>query len=283
VQNVAIVGYGYVGKAMTNFFWEHYNTYIYDPIYSERSLQRNTKGYTTTFGATRSEVNSCDVAIVCVPTPRDDSGKCDTTIVEETMQWLKCPIVVLKSTVEIGTTQNLIEKYGKNIVFSPEYAGESTYWSPYKFHTDVKETPFFIFGGDPSNTSKCVDLYMNVAGPTKQYIQTDPTSAETAKYMENSFYATKITFCYEMNEICKTAGVDYNTVRELWLLDPRINRMHTSVFSGNKLPFSGKCLPKDTSALVHLAKSKGYDANLLSEVLKSNQRIGKLRHKEKDS
>ena len=68
-----------------------------------------------------------------------------------------------------------------------------------------------------------------------------------------------------MNEICNLVGSDYNEVRELWLLDPRINKMHTSVFSGNDRPFGGKCLPKDTSALVSVAKENGYDANFLAE------------------
>lgn len=223
------------------------------------------------------DVNSSDAAIVCVPTPRKESGECDISIVEETIEWLETPLIIIKSTIEIGTTSRLIEMTGKPLVFSPEYAGESTYWSPYDFHTEVVETPFFIFGGERKNTSKCVDLYMKIGGPTKKYVQTDSATAEMAKYMENAFYATKITFSYEMAEICRSSGIDYNEARELWLLDPRINPMHTAVFEENDMPFSGKCLPKDTAALYHLGTKLGYKPELIYQVLKSNETIGHIR------
>jgi UDP-glucose 6-dehydrogenase len=122
-----------------------------------------------------------------------------------------------------------------------------------------------------------IDFFMPVCGPTKQYRVTDARTAETVKYMENTFFATKIAFCYEIAEICRTLGVDYNQARELWLLDPRINPMHTAVFNDNDRPFSGKCLPKDLSALVTRAEEAGYNANLLKEVLSTNDRLAELR------
>jgi UDP-glucose 6-dehydrogenase len=66
--------------------------------------------------------------------------------------------------------------------------------------------------------------------------------------------------------------VDWNEVRELWLLDPRISDMHTAVFRDDR-GFGGKCLPKDTSALVKIAEKNGIDAILLKGVLDSNKRI----------
>lgn len=103
-----------------------------------------------------------------------------------------------------------------------------------------------------------------------------------AKYMENSFYAMKITFAYEMACICKAAGLDYNEVRELWLLDPRINPMHTAVFAQNDNPFGGKCLPKDITALASWAEEVlGYSPDLLWEVLESNKRIGQYRRNQR--
>ena len=271
---IAVIGYGYVGKAMSTFFKEHYDVLVYDP-----NVSKVEKGMTLV--TEQHLINSCDVAVVCVPTPRDDSGHCDTSIVEEVISWIGCSLIILKSTVEIGTTDRFREEFKKRIVFSPEYCGESSYWTPYEFHTDIKHTPFFIFGGEKQDTSRCVDLYMPVVGPTKTYAQTTSVEAETAKYMENVFYAAKIMFCYEMNEICGIVGADYNEVRELWLLDPRINKMHTSVFAANDRPFGGKCLPKDTSALVSLANQHGYDAKFLAEILESNDRIEEIRKSRK--
>jgi UDPglucose 6-dehydrogenase len=271
-QKIGIVGYGYVGRAMYNFFKKHYEVFVHD-VQGDKDVPI----------VGREEINSCDLSLICVPTPMDSSGRCDTSLVDEVVSWVNTPITIIKSTVEVGTTASLSKLHGKKLVFSPEYCGESSYWSPYLWDREVKETPFFIFGGDSESTSKCVDFYLPVAGPVKKYIQTSSCSAEMAKYMENSFYATKIAFCYEMAEICHSAGIDYNTVRELWLHDPRINPMHTAVFERNDSPFGGKCLPKDLSALHNFAKNKlGYEPKLLGEVLNSNKRIGTIRETRRD-
>lgn len=237
MKSLAIIGYGYVGKAMTEFFSKHYNVMVHDTMYDE--------SHGTQFGVNFVDMETarhCDLAVVCVPTPSAASGRCTTDIVEEVIDQLQNPLIIIKSTVEPGTTDRLKQKTGKRIVFAPEYCGESSYWSPYLWDRQVKETPFFIFGGDPKDTSEAVDYYFPVTGPVKIYRQTTAKSAEMAKYMENSFYATKITFAYEMACICKAAELDYNEVRELWLLDPRINPMHTAVFAQNDNPFGGKCV-----------------------------------------
>lgn len=269
-KNVAIVGYGYVGKAMAEFFKNHYHVGVYDV--NDVDLKEGLEKYT------KEQVNKADLTLICVPTQQKENGRCDTSLVEETVSWVESKLIIIKSTVEVGTTKRLKIKTNKRLVFCPEYCGESTYWSPYLWDREVKQTPFFIFGGDKNDTAKCVDFYLPITGPVKTYRQTDPTSAEMAKYMENSFYASKITFCYEMANICKLSGLDYNEVRELWLLDPRINPMHTAVFADNIKAYGGKCLGKDISALKSYAKDVlGYDADLLQEVIDSNERIGKFR------
>jgi nucleotide sugar dehydrogenase len=254
-MKIGIVGMGYVGKAMCEFFERRYSVVGYDEPLGIGS---------------REKINACDCAVVCVPTPQADDGHCDTSVVESVVGWLETPLIIIKSTVAPGTTDRLVKQRGKPIIFSPEYCGESSYWSPYAFHTSVVETPFFIFGGNPELTRRAVDLYMPIAGPVKRYIQTTAVSAELAKYMENCFFATKISFCYEMAEICRAFGADYNTVRELWLNDPRINPMHTAVFSENSRPFSGKCLPKDLAGLIATAKASGTNPMLLEAVQAMN-------------
>ena len=274
--SVGIVGYGYVGKAMANFFKDHYNVLVYDPAYSP--VTKDVDGISF---VSPGDINNCLFSVVCVPTPRADDGSCDLTYVNETFRWLDTDLIILKSTVDIGTTERLNESTGKNIVFSPEFAGESTYWSPYTFHTEIKETPFFIFGGDPTNTAKAVRIYMTVVGPSKTYRQVQSTEAEAVKYLINTFYALKITFCYEMNEIFKNLDLDYDRIRDLWIMDPRMNPMHTAVFFQNDAPFGGKCFPKDVSALVSFSKRIGYDADFLQEILSSNKRLQDIRKERK--
>lgn len=279
MKKIAIIGYGYVGKAMEQFFKDHYEIVVYDPYVNFGKGARGNDPRAITrpnlssgLQAKKNEVNKCYASFVCVPTPRSEDGSCDVSIVEETLEWLDTEVIVIKSTVEVGTTERLSKQYNRKIVFSPEYVGESTYWTPFNFHTDMKETPFYTFGGDKEECSKVIDLFLPVVGPCKQYNITNSTAAEMAKYMENAFYATKVAFCNELYDICEAVDVDWNEVRELWLSDPRLHRMHTAVFKDNR-GFGGKCLPKDVSALVSIANKNNCNSLLLKGVLSSNKKV----------
>ena len=253
---VGIIGYGYVGKAFDNFFKSHYDVLIYDPLYI--------------MSCTKEEINNCDVGVICVPTPENKDGSCDTSIVEETVSWLTTPLILLKSTVEIGTTDRLIKTYNKEIVFSPEFAGESKYWTPDGFTTDVKQTPFFIFGGKKELCYKLIEIYTPITGPSKTYRVTEPITAEVTKYVTNTNLAMKVAYCNEIYDLCEKLGTNYYEVRDLWLLDPRTTKSHTAVFTGER-GFGGKCFPKDTKAMVKLGEKVGVDLSILKTVLKSNQ------------
>lgn len=260
-QKVAVIGYGYVGKVVTRFFEDHFEVVIYDP-YNIQS-------------ATQEEVNACDLAVVCVPTNMLPDGSVDLSAIEETMQWLDTPLILLKSTVPPGTTKKLVNKTGKAIAFSPEYVGESKYviqWWKDKTQvhpTDMKKHDFQIFGGERHVTSGILQFFKRIMGPSIVYMQTDATTAELAKYMENSWGATKVTFFNEFASIAKTFEVDYDELRELFLLDGRTERMHTAVFF-DKRGFGGKCFPKDVNGIVKATKDAGYTPKLLSTVIGAN-------------
>jgi nucleotide sugar dehydrogenase len=266
MAKVFVAGYGYVGKAMVEMLKDHYEVLVFDPKYFGEKPQ-GTISFVDSF---EESSNSC-LGIVCTPTPSKPDGSCDISLVEESVREIKSPIILIKSTIEIGTTDRLIQKFKKEIVFSPEYVGESKYWHPY-FNTNMKEVPMLIVGGERRNTTQIIDLLAPILGPTKYYYQTSAKVAEIVKYMENTFFALKVTFCNEIFSICEKAGVDYWDVREAWLLDPRINRMHTAVFKENR-GFGGKCYPKDVNALVSYSEKVGYEPSLLKEILRSNERF----------
>lgn len=249
-MKIGIIGYGYVGKAIKEMIDDHYEVLIYDP-----AMKYNTK----------EEINSCDLGIICVPTPMNDDGSCDTRIVEQVMDWLKTPLVLIKSTVYPGFTEGYPQA-----VFSPEYVGESKYYNP--IYKTIKETDFIIFGGLSENTQKCVDIFKPILGPLVKYFQTDSRSAELVKYMENTFFATKITFCQEWYDICQAFGRSYDEIREMWLADQRINRMHTSVFKDNR-GFKGKCLPKDLLGIIKASEEAGHEPELLKKVVQINGKL----------
>ncbi len=235
-MKITIVGYGRVGKAVEELLGDHY-------VLATDSYEG-------------------DLGIVCVPTPSKEDGSCDTSIVEEVVGKLRTKLILIKSTVEPGTTDKLIEKTGKRIVFSPEYIGESKYYNPY-FNERMLDCPYVVLGGSNRDCNVILDVLVPVMGPTKTYYKTTSLNAEIIKYMENAFFATKVAFVNEMYEICKSLGADWHSVREGWLLDPRVNKMHTAVI---KKGYSGKCFPKDIKALIKVAESKGYKSELLKKV-----------------
>jgi UDPglucose 6-dehydrogenase len=263
-MKIGIVGYGYVGKAIMEYFKDHYDVIYYDPFLPG--------------SATKEDINACDLGVVCVFTPSGPNGDCDTSIVDASVEWLATPLILIKSTVKIGTTDRLKRATGKRICFSPEYIGESVYdTGRFNFNKSMKNQGWYTFGGDKADTKRLVELYQVVSGPNKVYKQTDATSAEIAKYMENAFFSTKLVFCYEMAEICRVNNVDYNEVRECWLLDPRMGTSHSSVFHNKLTPYDGKCLPKDIKALIAQSAEQGYVPDFLAEVDRSNERIGQCR------
>jgi len=113
------------------------------------------------------------------------------------------------------------------------------------------------------------DLYKTVFSSDIVIHQTDARTAELAKYMENCFLAVKVTFCNEFFDLAQVYGIDYNELRELWLLDPRIGRSHTFVFPEAR-GFGGRCLPKDIQGLVEAARALGYEPSLLAAAIAAN-------------
>jgi UDPglucose 6-dehydrogenase len=264
-MKIAIVGYGYVGKAMFRFFSSKYECVWYDPFIEGSCSQ--------------SDVNSCDMSVLCVFTPSGADGSCDVSILEDVMSWVQTPLILIKSTIAPGTVDHLKTIYpDKHVCFSPEYIGESEYCTgKYDFNKEVARTDFVTVGGDSKDVDAIFSILGPLMGPNKRYLRATAREAEIAKYMENCFFASKLVFCYEFEQICRAQDVSYSAVRELWLADPRIGSSHTSVFSHNKAPFSGKCLPKDLAAIIHNAEDHGYNPVFLKEVKSSNDRIGDLR------
>jgi len=255
---IAIVGYGYVGQAVGDLLLTKHDIMVKE------------------IGDNYDRANQCDAAIICVPTPMMDDGNVDISIVEEVVANLRVDVIIIKSTIPPGTCEYLDNKYEKRIVFSPEYIGEGNYPLPYwdgvPHPTDMSKHEFTIFGGHKLDTKSAIRIFKPVFGPYHKYIQTDWKTAELTKYMENTWIATKVTFCNEFFQICKCFGIDYNELRELWLMDKRVSRSHTLV--SDDRGFSGKCIPKDTNGLVGLLKKmRFYEPKFLEEVLRSNDRF----------
>lgn len=250
-MKIGIVGAGAVGSAMAKMFTD---VAVYD----------EPKGI-----GSRTEIDACDVAFVSVPTPERSDGTCDTSIVESVVGWIGAPVIVIRSTVTVGTSRRLARETGKRIVFQPEYGPAETPDHPFN---DLRKVRWVVLGGEPADNAVVIRAWQEVYNSEITIMQTTWETAELCKYMENAFLAMKVTFCNEFYELARCFGVDYNELREAWLLDPRIGRSHTWVMP-DKRGFGGKCLPKDLSAIIRSAGSAGYTPTLLAEVGRSNARF----------
>jgi UDPglucose 6-dehydrogenase len=256
-RRIGILGLGYVGKSVFELLSPTSELVVWD--------RADGSAYPS------DDLASCDFVVICVDSPTGQDGRTDVSSVNEAVTSVPCSRILLKSTVPPGTTARLSAETGKSICFWPEYVGESSYFNPY-FATKIAEVPFLIIGGESDARQWCIDALLPILGPTKSYFQCSAIEAELIKYAENAYFATKITFVNEYRRVCEAFEADWHTVREGWLLDPRVERMHTAAFS--QAPgFGGKCLPKDLNAIVNSSLDQGYEPALLREVLASNERF----------
>lgn len=263
---VGIVGYGIVGKGIKRLLKDDVKV-IYDPI-----LFLNSKQY----------FSNLDLVVISVPTNALSSGRANTSLVWKSLEWLgnivgANTVFLIKSTVPPLELLKMFEEYS-NVVFSPEFMGESKYFTPpwkYPDPISMESHTWQVFGGNRKNTSLCVDIFKRRMGVDSQFWQTDIVTASLAKYMENSFFALKVTFCNEWFEIAKAYKSDWNELRELWLLDPRINRNHTLVFPKDR-GYGGRCFPKDVKAIIYDSKDVGYKPRLLQSVDKINNSFRRI-------
>jgi len=278
-SKIAIIGNGYVGTGVANFFRKHFDLVVKGELGETHTFPTLDAKHNNLDKNDYSEVNKCDFAVICVPTPMQDNGQVDISIVQEVISLLDVPLILIKSTVPPKTVENLSDMHiNKRIVFSPEYMGEGKYvvqwWKDkeYPHPTDMKKHSFQIFGGAKEDTHDVIQFFQRVLGPDVRYLQTDSTTAELTKYMENAWGAMKVTFCHEFHEIAKALGVDYSELRELWLQDGRVERMHTAVFEDDK-GFGGKCFPKDVNGIYNVAKKFGVDAKVLKTIIEKNDKL----------
>jgi nucleotide sugar dehydrogenase len=266
MYTIGICGYGYVGKGMHRLF-KNSVTAVY-------TIGEGTT-VKTEFGVvpnSKEEVNKCDMAIVCVPTPMAEDGHCDTSIVEETVKWLKTPLIIIKSTIEPGTTDRLIEETGKKIAFSPEYMGEGKYFTPpwkYPDPLDPTSHGFMVIGGEPKTCEDIIQIFIKQMGVHTSFTILTAKEAECVKYWENMWGAMKVIFANQMYDCLKALGVNYYATREGWAADPRVELMHSAVFEKAR-GFSGKCYPKDLRGFIHKVEEAGFNPTLLKEIWNIN-------------
>lgn len=154
-----IIGLGHVGQAMHKRF-------------PDAVLFDEPKGI-----GSRKEINQCDVAFVCVPTPSLDDGSCDTTIVEAVLTWVHCSVVIIRSTVPVGFTKRMARKHNLNLVFQPEYYGE-TVAHPFE---NLENQSWISLGGESEAVKLATCFYQERVNSNIRFYFSDSDTVELAE------------------------------------------------------------------------------------------------------
>lgn len=254
---VLLIGYGWLGQFYHQYF--------------------KTADIATSKGFQEKKHDHYDLAIIGVPTPmNEETGQCDVAIVESVVEKYRRMVdyFLIKSTVEIGTTDMLVDKYKANIAMSPEFLGE-TLGHPL---TEPKRDTFQIFGGTDETVNKISEFFQLVLNANAPIFFCTALEAEIIKYGENFWITNRVAYWNDMYQITEAFGASFNRVREGIVLDPRMNRTHSFAIPTNR-GFSGSCLPKDMNALAYIMRKKGRPMPILEHLLEKNAHFWRRSYK----
>ena len=293
-MNICVVGSGYVGLVTGACFAEfglkvtcvdndegkinNLNDGII-PIYEpglEEMVKKNMKEGHISFTTNLSEaVEKALVIFIAVGTPPKPDGSADLSYVEEVAQSIAenmngYKVIVTKSTVPVGTgerirqiiSKSLREKMDFDIVSNPEFLREGSAIEDFMHPNRV------VIGANSDQAMAIMkDLYSPLYLVETPFVLTDVPTAEMIKYASNAFLATKISFINEIANICELVRADVHKVAIGMGLDNRIGSKFLHPGPG----FGGSCFPKDTQAIVQIAKEQGYDFKIVNAVLDVNK------------
>jgi UDPglucose 6-dehydrogenase len=251
---IGIVGLGFVGSAIANAMEGSANLVLVD--------KDPAKGLHTF-----KDLSECEGVFVCVPTPMDLDGKCDTSILEYVLGQLKdyTGVIISKCTAPPSVYQTLNNQY-PNLVHAPEFLTAAN------AVRDYANGKFAIIGGSVGAYQRDAERIIRFGQTALEQVQhCTIQEAALAKYAINSFLSTKVTFMNELYLLATKTGQDYNKIASMITMDKRIGSSHMQVpGSDGEFGFGGMCFPKDTSALLKYAEQQGAQLNVLDAAVKKN-------------
>ena len=250
--NSAIIGFGFVGKAINRAFTNDISTTIIDPK----------------LGTSLDHLpNDADVVFIAVPTPMGEDGKIDASIVTTSVKYAiesTNAIICIKSTVTPDVIKELSD-LSDRVVYNPEFLRERS------ADEDFVNPNFHIFGGSVKSCDMLRHIYINhsACNMNVPIYRVEAVEASFVKYGINTFLASKVLWFNQFYDVVKNfdASIDPSSIIEVVAHDDRVGSSHTVVPGPDgRRGYGGACFPKDTSAFLNFDSS----FSVLGEVIRSN-------------
>lgn len=280
-MNISVIGCGYVGLAVAAALSSVFSVTVWDinaeklmclkkgiALICDESLKQWVKTHNDRLRISESfdeVIRDKDLIFLALPTDLDNnSGSLDVRILDETIERIRLSdisestTIVIKSTVPIGYTKSIQDKYNNelNFIYVPEFLREGT------AYFDCVNPERLVVGGQSDVFNDVIGCF---CGEGTHVIKVTTTEAETIKLLSNAYLAMRVTFFNEVDSLSEYYGINsYNVIRGI-CMDSRIGDLYNIPSPG----YGGYCLPKDIKQVV--ASFPGKSNCLFSAVVESNE------------
>ena len=211
-----------------------------------------------------------ELCFICVPTPSEPSGKCNTEIVRSVVELLNekkySGEIAIRSTCEPGFSSGLITSFPDlKISYAPEFLRERC-----AVHDFLENHELLAIGTESDASFELIKAAHKQI--PKNVVRLTPSEAETLKYFNNVYAACRVVFANNLYEVCQRIGADYTQVKNAYAKTGKMGDFYLDVDDSMR-GFGGMCLPKDTKAIKHLKDRLGIKLQLLDVILSDNEKL----------